>query len=52
MKILEGKEQEYKDWYEKKTAIHMEELALHMLKDGLVCWKRKLQNRPIRKKPL
>lgn len=51
MKILEGKEQEYKDWYE-KTAIHMEELALHMLKDGLVCWKRKLKNPMIRKRLL
>ncbi len=29
-----GKEQEYKDWYE-KTVIHTVERVLHMLKDGL-----------------
>lgn len=35
MKIVKGKEQEYKDWYEKKTMTHMVERVLHMLKDGL-----------------
>ena len=34
MKIVKGKEQEYKDWYE-KTVIHMVERVSHMLKDGL-----------------
>jgi len=33
MKIVKGKEQEYKDWYE-KTMTHMVERVLHMLKDG------------------
>ncbi len=31
MKIVKGKEQEYKDWY-KKTVIHTVERVLHMLK--------------------
>lgn len=34
MKIVKGKEQEYKDWYE-KTVIRMAERVSHMLKDGL-----------------
>ena len=34
MKIAKGKEQEYKDWYEKKRVIHTVECVLHMLKDG------------------
>lgn len=34
MKIVKGKEQEYKDW-SKKTVIHTVERVLHMLKDGL-----------------
>lgn len=33
MKIVKGKEQEYKDWYE-KTVIHMVERVSLMLKDG------------------
>lgn len=34
MKIVKGKEQAYKDWYE-KTVIHMVERVSHTLKDGL-----------------
>lgn len=51
MKILEGKELEYSNWYE-KTVIHMEEHALHMPKDGRTYWKRKLKNPMIRKRLL
>lgn len=36
MKILEGHEKEYKDWYEKIVTV-MVELVLHMLKDGQKC---------------
>lgn len=36
MKILEGHEKEYKDWYEKNSDGYVE-LVLHMLKDGQKC---------------
>ena len=34
MKIVKGKEQEYKDWYE-KTVVHRVERVSLTLKDGL-----------------
>ena len=46
MKIAKGKEQEYKDWYE-KTVIHTVERVLHMLKMG---WNDGREDRSIRRR--